>query len=904
MNLIDPLEPEFNANGRIIDFINGDLLEDRPEERVRQRLERLLHIQYEYPKNRIAREIPVYYGSREVRDSEGQPIRADIGVFRTPAAARRKDQGKVHLLAETKRPKKEEGYGQLVSYIFNTSSEGAIWFNGNDLRVWRRVDHHLDEWPTLPRIREQWDAVGRRLKSGLLELKDPRGTLRRCHDRIHSRGATDDVAITMVRLLLSKWRDEERPGDYTQFYCTNEEFKTPEGREAVALRIETLFAEVRDAHPTIFDPHESIGVSPDEIVEVVTGLQDYRLLGETDEQWDVMGAAYEQYTADEMKKEGGEFFTNRLIVDLLTKMVVGLSEGTMIDPAGGTGGFCSAVLRRVRHLIRERVESRTAQERSIANLKDRIFLVDKKPRLVKLAKAAMIVSGNGHRGFIRGDGLSPISQLPEGFRKQCRPGSVSLVMTNPPWSGLVEGRISDKTILENFEVARKWEWDEDGRYYPTQDFVSGVPPEYLFVEQCTNWLTPGGTLAIVLPKGILDNAEPALAVRHYLFRNYELQAVINCHKDTFQPYTGSRGCLIVARKKQRPNDRRNYKIFMAINRKIGQDSEGKPTYKKDGRGRPTPELDQDLDYIFESWQAFLDDRLKESEYAFSIKAQSLDPITLKLNPQFFLPALNRSLQRIISLDGNGFTVKRLGDGIASQIWKGTRWKREDLLVETPNTNTVEYLTPTSIFMGGEGKKYLDLSRCDTRRKDEILLHSAREGEILITRSGALARVIIVGRTLLGKILSDDLIRVWVEDPNLRALAFVFLRSSSGQDQLLRNEYGTVQQHLEPSHVADVQLPLPDGTDKLNNLLQTVTSALEAHESFIEMAEVADSQIIDLLYGGEKAQKETKDNKPKRGRPITRKVEIHATAEGIAKAMFAAAKPPDPSKRVVKRPRKE
>ncbi len=50
----------------------------------------------------------------------------------------------------------------------------------------------------------------------------------------------------------------------------------------------------------------------------------------------------------------------------------------------------------------------------------------------------------------------------------------------------------------------------------------------------------------------------------------------------------------------------------------------------------------------------------------------------------------------------------------------------------------------------------------------------------------------------------------------------------------------------------------------------------------------------------------KDNtniKPKRGRPITRKVEIHATAEEIAKAMFVAAKPPDPSKRIVKRPRK-
>ena len=43
-------------------------------------------------------------------------------------------------------------------------------------------------------------------------------------------------------------------------------------------------------------------------------------------------------------------------------------------------------------------------------------------------------------------------------------------------------------------------------------------------------------------------------------------------------------------------------------------------------------------------------------------------------------------------------------------------------------------------------------------------------------------------------------------------------------------------------------------------------------------------------------------KPKRGRPITRRVQIHATAEQIAKTIFKNAKPPDPSKRIIKKPR--
>jgi len=847
MVIFNPLEPELSEDGRIIDYISGDYLDCRPEERVRQSLQRLLHIQYGYPKNFMSREIPVYYGGKEQKDSEGKPIRADVGIFRTPESAAKKDQGLIQIVCETKRPSRKDGYEQLISYIFNTSADGAIWFNGEDFRVWRRVENKLYDWPGLPRPHEAWDAVGRRKKTELRELKDPRGTLRRCHDRIHSRGVTEDVAVTMVRLLLAKWRDEEQPGEITEFYCMPEEYNTRKGREEVAKRIEKLFAEVRDANPTVFDPYERIGVSADEIVEVVIELQDYKLLGDTDQQWDVMGAAYEQYTADEMKKEGGEFFTNRLIVNFLTNMVVESPNGVMLDPAGGTGGFCSAVLRRTRRLIRERTSNKTAQERAIAHLKDRIFLIDKKPRLVKLAKAAMIVSGNGHRGFIQADALLPFDTLPDDFLRQCKPGSVSLLMTNPPWAGLTNGRITDHLLLSNFEVSRRWEWDANGRYVPRNEYVSGgIPPEYLFVEQCIKWLAPGGILAIVLPKGILDNMEPALAVRHYLFKHCRVLAVINCHKNTFQPYTGSRGCLIVAKKKEKPSDERNKEIFMAINRKIGQDSEGIPVYKKDDKGKPTHELDQDLEIIYEGWQAFRSGSLKKSEYIFSINAQDLDQRTLKLNPQFFLPLLNKTLRKIVSLDGNGFTVERLGDRIASKIWKGSRFKREDLEVESPNENTILYMTPTSIFMRGEGAKYLDLSKCDDRRRQEILRHKAQEGELLITRSGTLGRIAMVGRTLQGVILSDDLIRVWVDNLDLRALVFAFLKSPGGQDQLLRNEYGTVQQHLEPMHVADLQLPLPDEKRELKKIMVAVTAALEARENSIEKEALAESLMLGLL----------------------------------------------------------
>ena len=48
--------------------------------------------------------------------------------------------------------------------------------------------------------------------------------------------------------------------------------------------------------------------------------------------------------------------------------------------------------------------------------------------------------------------------------------------------------------------------------------------------------------------------------------------------------------------------------------------------------------------------------------------------------------------------------------------------------------------------------------------------------------------------------------------------------------------------------------------------------------------------------------EKPEQKRRRGRPETRRVKIDATPEQVAKAMFAAAKPPDPSKRIANRPK--
>lgn len=53
---MEKFDVEINEEGKIVDFLSGILLEPKPEEFVRQNFLRVLHFEYQYPKNTLARE--------------------------------------------------------------------------------------------------------------------------------------------------------------------------------------------------------------------------------------------------------------------------------------------------------------------------------------------------------------------------------------------------------------------------------------------------------------------------------------------------------------------------------------------------------------------------------------------------------------------------------------------------------------------------------------------------------------------------------------------------------------------------------------------------------------------------------------------------------------------------------
>lgn len=54
--------------------------------------------------------MPIQHGSKELRDKDGNPVRADIVVYASKAACLNRDQGKINFVVECKRNKVEDGY--------------------------------------------------------------------------------------------------------------------------------------------------------------------------------------------------------------------------------------------------------------------------------------------------------------------------------------------------------------------------------------------------------------------------------------------------------------------------------------------------------------------------------------------------------------------------------------------------------------------------------------------------------------------------------------------------------------------------------------------------------------------------------------------------------------------------
>ena len=824
-----------DSQGKIIDYIDNDVRRpNTPEERIRQKMVQIIVHEFGYPTSNIGIERGINMG-REVK-------RADIVIYKTPEACASNDQGNILIIAEVKAPSVIESDGQLASYISASSAQGGFWTNGNKIDFYRKnlTSGAIESWLGIPKYEQAWDSIGKYKKSDLIVPVDLKLAFRRCHNAIYRSGIdSEDIALDMVRIILSKIEDESSAKEECDFHITPEEFSDRNARNAACERVRKLFSAVRDRYKDVFTTTETITASNEQLAVVISQLQQYSFM---DSPHDVIGTAYEIYVASHLKGERGQYFTNRLVVNMMVNMSDPSEKDIVLDPACGSGGFILASMNHIFDNIDASGRTTNAKEILKRNVVHQLFGVDISPKLVKIAKANMLLGKDGHGGIEHANSLDAVKKLSARFNELCGIGKPDIILTNPPFGSGHELRIKDDSILSQYKNGHQWTTDSEGEieYSDKLNNKQGVAPELLFLEKCLDWVKDDGIIGIVMAKGQLDNRE-AYAIRKTICKRAQIMAVMNLHEDTFEPFCGSKAYVLP-----------DYKIFMAISTKVGQTSRGESILKKDSEGNPIVRngqhvLDEDLTEIAESYRDFKNGTLKESEFRYTVAFSDLDKDSLSLNPVHYLPQYNDAFKRVITLgDSDDFEIHRLGD--LAKVYNGPRFKRPYADFGVTSGATIrKYFTGTALTqLNSDNVKYLDSSKATPQVKKQLDILTIYKGFILVSDSGTLGRVTYALEQHDGHVATNNLIRIVVDDLPMRGYLYQFLQSDLGQSLMLKNSYGTNQEHLEPDIIADIPIPVPCDRSKVEKIGNAVINSIDELERSIASVNNARTALMETL----------------------------------------------------------
>src|SRR6266571_586261 len=591
--------------GQLVDFIDGSLRKETPEEYVRQEMEKSVVREYLYPREEVAVEFSIKMGVKR----KG----VDLAIF--PEGAPHKQEN-IWAIIECKAPDvprndKKEGIEQLKSYMAAcVNAEFGLWTNGADRFCCRKVTtrkgiEFQDDITDLPVKGRSLDDTERPDRATLKEASSDAllFTFRRCHDYIAGNQGLQkpDAFWELLKVIFCKIADER--AEELNFYATSQERQSLNGQLKVKGRLETLFAEVRQKYRSIFKPNDVIELQPRVLAYIVSQLQPYSLL---DSQVDVKGKAYEEIVGSNLRGDRGALFTPRNICKMAVKMIDPGPKDLILDPACGTGGFLITAMNHVIGKLREAERRKwkkpdAPSEREQAELfrKIREFAdscivgIDINPNLVKATKMNMVMNNDGSGGLYQANSLDRPVMWGKELRERDLMGNADIVFTNPPFGSKIP--IDDPAILEQFDLARAWNYDETADVYSVREprvLMKSQPPEILFIERCVQLVRPDtGLVCIVLPDAILG--APGLAyVREWILQQTQVLASIDLHPDTFQPRNGTQTSLLVLRRKsfkqieleKASGKKQDYQVFMALANHVGHDKRGNVTYVRDETG--------------------------------------------------------------------------------------------------------------------------------------------------------------------------------------------------------------------------------------------------------------------------------------------------------------------------------
>ncbi|MCW0017495.1 N-6 DNA methylase [Rhizobium sp. BT-226] len=566
-------------------------VDGKPEEIVRQWWLYRLRDVYGYAFNQMGVEVSVPVGSTEAKKA------ADIVVYVDPG------KKTPRFFVEVKKPNRKDGIEQLKVYMNATGCRIGLWSNGDPphvylLRMEPTADEEQANWRELrdvpKKTQELADVDTPIIRAELAPVTDFLSVMRECENYIKAHEGAD-VFQEVFKLIFAKLYDERKNLKNDQSPTTFRVGAFENAADAKA-RIRKLFKAAKEHWRGVFDEGEDILLSDESLAFSVSALQKSYLLRSDA---DILGSAFEVMINPSMKGDKGQYFTPRHVVRMCIDVLNPQENESIFDPACGSGGFLVSAMDHVYAKIRS---DRDDESEILENQKDyasnNVFGIDFDRNIAKVAKAYMLIWGDGRSNISVEDGLNEtgwdqanLVKYIVGAGKSAKLRQFNIIATNPPFAG----DISSEETLSKYYLAYKQA--SNGR----KRRATKVAKDKLFVERSLNMLAPGGRMAIVLPRGTLKNYSDE-DVRRFILMRARIAAVVSLTGTMFKPYTNTKTCVLFLQKRMKElsdiNEALNDpQIVFAVSERPGKDKSGNLIHLEDGR------VDSDLEEIAENIKA-------------------------------------------------------------------------------------------------------------------------------------------------------------------------------------------------------------------------------------------------------------------------------------------------------------
>ncbi|HPN29342.1 MAG TPA: N-6 DNA methylase [bacterium] len=563
-----------------------------PEEQIRSKAYLEL-INYGYEPKRIDFEVGIPHRTPN--------ILADIVVYNDD------DLKDPHIVVECKKPEVsegefkqavEQGFGNANSlkanYLWITSGIKNEYFNVKDFPSMERDANRLSD---IPRFGQKKIDKAQFYKGGINDKSEQRKDLttlneneltrifKQAHDALWAGGKRNpsEAFDEFDKLIFCKIWDEKKlrkngePYDFQVF--------SGEKNELLLKRIQTIYDKGKERDPEVFK--DNIRLNPYELETVVSYLAGINL---SDTDLDSKGRAFETFMGSFFRGDFGAFFTPRPIVKFIIESLPVTNEDIVLDPSCGSGGFLLYALDKVRRAADKMSDDGYFKKDSSKHYnfwhnfaESNLFGIEISESIARTAKMNMIIHDDGHTNVVSHDGLDSIYWMREktknkGFAKN----KFDYIITNPPFGSSIQS--SAKAYVKEYDLGKKnYEWIELKlkNKNPNKDEVrERQSSEVLFIEQCYNFLKPGGILAMVIPDGILTNSSLQY-VRGWIEEHYRIIAVVSMPQSAFQATgAGVKSSVIFLEKYEESETAAIQKIKIELQDKLFENKKYGPSIEK------------------------------------------------------------------------------------------------------------------------------------------------------------------------------------------------------------------------------------------------------------------------------------------------------------------------------------